>query len=71
MFRSTEIRDIPGVILASFSVAIALTQSIACQFRVEGLTGFSNISFPCFSTKAFALLASIESSQGSRTSSLT
>src|SRR5215472_13499051 len=42
------------------------------QLRVvEGLTGFSNMSLPCFSTKAFALLASIESSQGSCTSSLT
>src|SRR6266508_3457591 len=36
------------------------------QLRVvDGLTGFSNMSFPCFSTKAFVLLASIESSQGS------
>jgi hypothetical protein len=42
------------------------------QLRVvDGLTGFSNMSFPCFSTKTFALLASIESSQGSCTSSLT
>jgi hypothetical protein len=40
-----------------------------CQLRVlEGLIGFSSISFPCFSTKAFALLASIESTQGSCTS---
>ncbi len=39
--------------------------------ELEGFTGFSSISFPCFSTKAFALLASIESSQGSCTSSLT
>jgi hypothetical protein len=39
--------------------------------ELEGLTGFSNISFPCFSTKAFALLASIESNQGSCTLSLT
>ena len=38
--------------------------------ELEGLTGFSNISFPCFSTKAFALLASIESNQGSCTLSL-
>lgn len=36
-----------------------------------GLTGFSNIILPCFSTKAFTLLASSESSQGSCTSSLT
>src|SRR5262249_14836036 len=50
---------------------MAFTQQ-ACQLRVvEGLTGFSNMSLPCFSTKAFALLASIESSQGSCTSSLT
>src|SRR5215831_17296981 len=51
--------------------SMAFTQQ-ACQLRVvEGLTGFSNMSLPCFSTKAFALLASIESSQGSCTSSLT
>src|SRR5262245_23955267 len=50
---------------------MAFTQQ-ACQLGVvEGFTGFSNMSLPCFSTKAFALLASIESSQGSCTSSLT
>jgi hypothetical protein len=44
----------------------------ACQLRVvEGLTAFSSMSLPCFSPKAFALLASIESSQGSCTLSLT
>src|SRR6266511_3522444 len=42
------------------------------QFRVvDGLTGFSSMSLPCFSTKAFALLASSESTQGSCTLSLT
>ena len=36
------------------------------QLRVvEGVTGFSNMSFPCFSTKALALLASSDSNQGS------
>ena len=38
---------------------------------LEGLAGFSSISFPCFSTKAFAFFASSESSHGSCTSSLT
>ena len=38
----------------------------ARQLRVvEGLTGFANMSFPCFSTKALALLASSDSNQGS------
>src|SRR5215470_5924807 len=32
----------------------------ACQLRVvEGLTGFSSMSLPCFSTKVFALWANI------------
>jgi hypothetical protein len=36
--------------------------STACRRQVvEGLTGFSSMSMPCFSTRAFALLASIES----------
>jgi hypothetical protein len=71
-FRRTEMGDIPGVILASFSATMTLTPSLAGQLRgVDCLTGFSSISLPCFSTKAFALFASIESSHGSCTSSLT
>ena len=65
-FKSTEMGDIPCVILASFSMTMARPKS--CQLRVvEGLLGFSNMSLPCFSTNAFALLASSESNHGSCT----
>ena len=71
IFGSKETGDIPGLRLCSFSATMA-HPSTACQFRLlDGLTGFSSMSLPCFSTNAFALFARIESSQGSCTSSLT
>ena len=60
--RSKETGDITRMVLASFKATMAFT--LARQLR-EGLTGFSNMSVPCFSTKALALLASSDSNQGS------